>query len=89
MLYVCVSVSSCRCMTVPCLHFFKAFEVGSPISISRSWFSVLSVLSTTTDSRDVPLFSLTTLIIIVRTSSDSWYLLCNRVRKGINSSSKF
>ena len=34
------------------LCFFKAFEVGSSISISWSCFSLLSALSTSTDSRD-------------------------------------
>ena len=63
-----------------CLSFFKVFEVGSPISISRSCFSQVSVLSTSRDSRDFPVFSPTTVcygnpIISVRTSSDGW--LCS------------
>ena len=40
-----------------CLSFFKVFEVDSPISISRSCFSLLSVLLTSRERRDFPVFS--------------------------------
>ena len=81
-----------------CLSFFKVFEVGSPISIPWSFFSLLSVLLTSRDSRYFPVFSPTSLylrnlIIIVRTTSDGlscstlprYPVIFNRVRKRMNS----
>ena len=52
----------CLCLL---LSFFKVFEVGSPISISLSYFSLLSVLSTSRDNRDFPVFSATTLFALL------------------------